>query len=249
MQLRRRCKPLTWLGLAVMLLALVGALLSAAPAHAAASRSASSNDTLTLSLTNGTTFTYGSNTTPTFQAVVVLATPLTANYLLTVFVKLDSGQSFANSSAPAESSDNVTYTFSIGTPGTYIPAGSRIATASFTNPSTNQTTQGSTSLTITKANFNLACGTNGSTDGSTYGTWKPGQKLQITLAATNLNTPTPDWTQGTATITFQSQAASYNSPSLQPDSSGVVTATTPPQVGRYNIDCTFTGTDNYATGA
>jgi hypothetical protein len=129
--------------IALTLLLLATALLNAVPAQAAAARTPSSGDTLTLALTNGTSFVYagqsGPPAAPKFTAILVLAVQPTANYYRTVNVAVG-GQTITGA-GPTPSPDGVTFTFTIDTMGTPIPVGAQTAVASFYNAATGLTTQ------------------------------------------------------------------------------------------------------------
>lgn len=236
--MKQHRKLFGWAGLLILLLALIAVWAPFTPAHA------TGGDTLTLAMANGATFPYGGTTTPTFTATLVLAQPFVTGRFWTVWVQLDgSGQRFANVDPPGESADKLTYIFTIPTSGTLIMPGNHPALATFDNYDTGvTTTSNSVSFTIAKASMSLGCGMNG---GSSF-QWKPGQSEQVVLLAQNTVYGTPvDWTQGTATVWFVGPTTVTES-SLQPDSSGNVTVTTPTQIGWYALNCSFTGTTYYA---
>ncbi len=241
-------KALTWAWLAAIILALVATYAPSADAavHAAAQRQNASGDTVQLSLTNGSTFTYATLPAPTFKVVVTLATQESGNRISLATVKLDNGQQFSGD-PPTMSSDALTYTWTItasSADGTSQPVevGSRTAIASFTNPDTSVTTLSNpVSFTVNKASFSLGCGESGTLTHLI----KAGQPMQLALSNQSMGTQLPvDWTQGTATITFLGPATVTDA-NLQPDSSGLITLPAPTTVGRYNLSCSFTGTSIY----
>ncbi len=246
---KRRCSALpAWSGLLAILLVALTSAIAAPPTHAAARHSSAGSDTLTLSMANGAIFTYGSAVTPTFTAVLVLATPFTDNRSWTVQVRLENGQMFQNVDPPNSSSDQLTYTFSIQTPYTSassdsaIPPGDHTASATFDNYDTGVTTASNTiNFTVTKASMNLAC----AIVGVLYYIWKPGQTEQIVLSESSNNQIPLDWTQGTATVTFVGPTTVIES-DLQPNSGGIMTITMPSQLGWYALSCSFTGAAYYA---
>ena len=102
----KRCKKLlAWAGLLAIMLALALSLSPMTTAHAAARHSSATGDTLTLSLTNGPTFTYDGGAAnkvyPGFQVNLVLAAP-SSSPLSQVTIQLDNGQYFTGDlSGPA----------------------------------------------------------------------------------------------------------------------------------------------------
>ncbi|HEX8983480.1 MAG TPA: hypothetical protein VF792_11950 [Ktedonobacterales bacterium] len=249
MQMKRIWQALAWGGLSLLLMMTLAGFQPAARVHAAPRHASVTSDTLTLSMANGTTFTYGSSTTPTFTAVLQLAKVFTTNRGWTVIVTLDDGQTFSNVSPPTSSQDQLTYTFTIPstTNSTLIPPGTHTAYATFDNWDTGITsTSNQVSLTMNKAPLSLGCG---STNGAAL-MFKAGSSEQFGLtntAAASSFAPPIDWTQGTTSITFTGPAT-FTDSNLIPDSSGHLNVMMPPQPGKYNIDCTFSGTQYYAPG-
>lgn len=227
----------------VLSLMLACSAVVAPPARASARRAQS--DSASLTLTNGTTFTYDSTPAPNFQVVVTLATPESANRIFQIKVQLENGQQFIGE-PPSTSADLLTYTWGVSassdSTGQLLAAGSHTATAFFTNPDTGVTTQsGSVSFTVARKNFSMGC----QFPGSTLFMLKPGVQAQLTLSLEYVSGPPVNWTEGTASVTFTGPST-ITEQSLHPDSSGVITVTTPAVVGRYNFDCRFSGSADYA---
>ena len=127
-------------GLTLLLFTMLSALLQPAPVQAAAHSSLAAANTLTLSIDNGTTFTYGGTPAPTFTAVVVFGVKPTANYFWTISGKLDDGEVFGSSGFPPTSSqDGMTLTFTRVTSNTPFTVGQHTAIAKFFDPGTNTT--------------------------------------------------------------------------------------------------------------
>lgn len=253
MRINRHISLIACIEFLVLLLTLACSALFVAPAHAAARRSSATGDTLTLSLTNGTSFTYKASQgspSPRFQVTVTLGQPFTKIEYMQVILRLENGQTFSGS-ASGPASDQITYTANIIASAFYGSSGDptigdHSAYATVTNPETGQQSQSNTvNFTISKLNFSLSC----AVDGSMRNIFKPGVVAQVSLSAQNMQSNLPlNWNEGTATVTF-SGPTTTTFQSLQPDSNGVVTVKTPPLVGRYNIDCSFSGTSYYAASA
>ncbi len=241
--MRRSWGVRAWGGVIVLLLVVMGMLLAAPPARASAHGTttgvASTGDSLSLALVNGTTFGYGDTVTPRFTVTLTLATKFTLNYFLTVKVTTDSGQSFGNGTTPTESPDGLTYTFTVNADGYAIPAGARTAVASFTNPATSAIVQSNpVSFTVTKATPSLMCLVSGTSSLAIT----PGQTLSVEMSYDNPSPIAPvDWQDGTYTVTFSGHTTTTYS-NLVPDSNDTVTVKAPAQVGFYNITCAFSGT-------
>jgi hypothetical protein len=221
--------------------------LTAAPIQAATALRPSGSDTLTLELANGTSFVYagqpGGTPAPRFTATLVLAAPPTGNYFMQVIVSV-AGTNVGNGSPPTQ--NGLTYIFTIDSNGTTLPAGAQTAVATFYNASTNTTDQSNpVAFTITRATPQLRCTINNYAFVN-----DPGQTLQVHMSFDGENPNAPvDW-QNNATyqITFVDTANdTFPSGTLTPDSQDVVTIQTPPRYDwYYRIDCTFSGTANFA---
>lgn len=222
--------------LAILLLAIVSALLVAAPVRAA-------GDTLTLSLNNGTTFTYD-GTAPSFTAVVTFGAKPTGNYPWMVTVRLDGGESTSNSNPPTYDQNALTLTFTRITFPTPIVVGQHTATASFFNPGTNTTVYSNPmSFTVNKATISLACGVDSSL-GVLVGA---GQSVRILMSPYSGNGQLPaEWQSGTYNVSFDGPThIAYSN--LTSDSNFAVTVTAPSQVGSYTLSCTFNGSASYTS--
>ncbi len=241
-------KALTVGGLTLLLMMALAGFQPAARVHATPHHASANGETVSLSMANGTTFIYGGNPTPTFTVVVQFTTAPSNTNLFTMNVTLDTpSESFSNINPPNVSADKLTYTYTVPstTNQTLITPGNRTATASFYD-GTATTQSGPAIFTMNKAPLSLSCG---STNGAAL-MFKVGSSEQFGLtnnAASSTSAPPIDWTQGTASITFTGPAT-FTDSSLIPDSSGHITVTMPSQPGKYNIDCTFSGTTYYASG-
>lgn len=223
--------------LAILLLAVVSALLVAAPVRA-------DGVTVTLSTANGTSFTYG-GTQPSFTVVVTFTTAPTVNNCGSVTIQLDSGQSFGSSSNASRSSDGLTWTFTRLTPPDVIPVGSRTAVATFYAPGASCTTVQSApmSFTVNKATISLACGVDSSL-GVLVGA---GQSVRILMSPYSGNGQLPaEWQSGAYNVSFDGPThIAYSN--LTSDSNFAVTVTAPSQVGFYTLSCTFNGSASYTS--
>jgi hypothetical protein len=224
-----------WRVLAVALLMVVWLLAMVMPA-----RAASSSPTVSMAMQNGTTFAYGSNVTPSFIVTVTFATK-PANSAPYVFVALDSNYTsgYTNSYAPTVSADQLTYTYRVDSNDSQIPTGAHQATARYTDPFTNAVVySGPQSFTITKGTPALNCVIENLTI-----TVSPGQALQIRVEASAANNSMP--VNGTFSIRFIGPTTVTDS-ALQPDSSHLVTAGAPSQIGYYSqVLCIFDGNASF----
>lgn len=238
--------------IAITWLLLVSSLLTAAPTLAAMSKplTLSSTDTLTLALSNGTSFVYagqpGGTVAPQFTATLVLAAKPTANRFMQVIISVGS-QTFGNASNPTVSSDGLTYTFSINSAGIIIPAGSQTAVASFYDASTQTTVHSNVvAFTIMPATPHPSC----PIDNYSFVN-DPGQTLRFRMSFDGENPNAPvDWQHATYQIRFvgNTPANTFTSGVLYPDSQDTVTVSAPPQFDWYmRIDCTFNGTTNFTS--
>jgi hypothetical protein len=230
--------------LIVFLLAIVTAvvvaseLLIVAPAPALAA-----GDTVTLSLVNGPTFTYG-GTAPNFTAVVTFGTKPTANYGWTIAVKLDTGQTFGSGSGPTPSQDGMTLTFTRIIAYAPVDAGQRTAIASFYNIGTGETAYSSPmSFTVNKASLPLAC-TVSNQDGGVH-FLGVGETLPVQMTPLSDDSQLPaEWTQGTFTVTFDGPThVAYTN--LTMGSDFVISLKAPAQSGLYSLSCAFSGSADY----
>lgn len=228
--------------LAVFLLTAVtalSALLFAAPAplaHAA-------GDTLALTLTNGTSFTYGGPTQPIFTAVVTLAQPLSGTYAFSVAVRIENGEMISSPEGPTISPDGLTLTFTqigarIGTPFT---GGNHTAIATFFDPETSATlTSNGVNFTINKASVQLSC----SPRLTGAGLLGAGQPFHMEMSQTSPSSEPVDWKDATYSVTFDGPThLSFSH--LVPDSNDEVAVTTPAQKGIYTVTCVFSGTASF----
>ena len=228
--------------LAMLLLTMASALLLAVPAQAAARTPQvprSGSDTVTLSITNGTTFTYGGTQQLIFKAVVDFGTAPTANYFWGISVQIEDGEGISGSNSPDPSSNGLTLTFSHMTSIATIPVGRHFAVASFFNPGTKTTTySNSVSFTVNKATPNFTCSIDGTSDYFVGA----GKSLHISMAPTG-QVPV-DWQDTTYTVTLDGPTHLKLS-NLAPDSNDEVTVTSPSQVGKYLLGCMFNGTASF----
>lgn len=228
--------------LPILLLIVASTMLLAAPAHAAPQIQArhATADTLSLSIDDGTTFTYAGSPQPTFTAVVVFTTKPTSNYFWSVSGYLEDGEG-CGSNTSTSSQDGLTATFThFGCGSGPIKPGQHTAVATFLDPNTNTTlTSNPVSFTVNKADANLYCGI----DGNAYRFEGAGKTLHISMvptARTAEQVPV-DWQDGTYTVTFDGPThLAY--PNLIPDSNDGVTVTAPSQIGNYQLACAFSGT-------
>lgn len=223
--------------LAILLLALVSGLMLAAPARA-------TGDTVAISITNGSSFTYG-GPAPVFTVVVTLGTKLTANYFLTAYVDIDSRSnppSSASIDGGATSSDGLTVTFTgirLDTSSSPLLAGHHTAVAHFANPETKVTSYSSSvGFDVAKAPLDFACAPSALQ-------LPVGQPVHVQLSTGNFGT-LPTETLGSTFGVIFSGATNYTTSNLTPDSGFMVTANAPTQTGLYQIKCTFSGSANYA---
>jgi hypothetical protein len=192
---------------------------------------------MTLAITNGTTFQFNDWPGPRFHLVVTLSAPWSGpNTSFTAQIQADNGQQLtAYFVGPA--ADGVTYT--ADATGGYYAIGARTVTATLTNPTASPPIiSNPVHFTITKRSWTFGCG---------MGTLlPPGQATQVTLTAQSVDGSYPlVWSEGTATVWLVGPST-VTYANLQPDSSGVVSITTPAQIGWYALNCSFTGTPYYA---
>lgn len=222
--------------LAILMLAMVSALLLAAPVRA-------DGDTVALSITNGTTFTYG-GTQPMFTAVVTFGTKPTANYYWSVNVKLDDGENFNSTGAISFSQDGMTLTFSRITPPTPIAAGQHTAIVSFSDQGTGTTVYSSPlSFTVNQASIPIACGFKETLATVYFLGLNQTLHVQMTPFSGSGQLPAA-WQSDTYTVTFDGPTHVTFS-NLVSDSNGIVAVTSPAQLGLYSLTCAFSGDANY----
>lgn len=218
--------------------------------HATPHQKSASSASLTLSITNGSSFEYNSTITPHFIGTVSLVAPLPPNAIKSGQIIISNGQiiqftGFVTSQDQLTINEN-TNNGSDTTTGAPISIGDLTAYATFKYTDSVTNTSGSLQslpiqFSITKDRFNLSCNST-----TLQRIIKPGVPAQFQFTADNSNQSVPlDWTQGLASITFLGPSTTTTS-NLQLDSSGMVTVTAPPAVGRYNMTCTFSGTTYYA---
>jgi hypothetical protein len=223
--------------LVILLLAMMSALLLAAPARA-------DGVTVTLSTSNGTSFTYNS-TQPLFTVVVTFATKPTINNCGQEYVHIDSGQDTALGLGPSVSPDGLTWTFTQIRPVGTIPVGSHTAVATFLAPGASCTTIQSPpmSFTVNKATFALTCGLNG--PDAYLGI--NGQTLHVLMAPYSGSGQLPAELQtGTYNVSLDgpTHVAATN---LMLNSNNEATITGPTQLGLYRLTCTFNGSVSYTS--
>ncbi len=221
--------------LAILLLAMVSALLLVAPARA-------DGVTVTLSTSNGTSFTYD-GTQPLFTVVVTFATKPTINNCGQEYVHIDSGQDTAVGLGPSVSPDGLTWTFTQIRPVGTIPVGPHTAVATFLAPGASCTTVQSAplSFTVNKATFALTCSLNG--PDAYLGI--NGQTLHVLMAPYS----------GAGQLPTELQTGTYNvsldgpthvaATNLTLNSNNEATITGPTQIGLYRLTCTFNGSVSY----
>jgi hypothetical protein len=91
----QRLQRLTCVGALMFSLTLAWTAIAPPPVQATARQRDASGDTVTMALTNGTSFTYKGSPSPRFQVTVTLGQPMTVNQVVTVVVQLENGQSFS----------------------------------------------------------------------------------------------------------------------------------------------------------
>lgn len=231
--------PLSRRGLAALLLALV-ALLGAAPTPATAAPRARHTDgeTLTLSMANGSDFTFedtiGQLPAPKFTVIRYQPVKPTVNTDDQVTVQLDDGDSFLPNSYVPPSPDGMTFTLTVDTNSARIPVGTHTAVAKVFDPAANATIlSNSVSFTIDRATPQYSCSATPYSDPIS-----PGQSQPIQMSFTD-TTPV-DWQHSTYTVQFVGPIT-VTYPNLAPDSSDIVTVNAPSQIGRYTQICTFNG--------
>ena len=239
--MKRLWAPPTARWLAVLLLtAMTAATLSGALLFATSGSALAAGDTLSLAITNGTSFTYG-GTAPTFTAVVSFGVKPTTSPAWKVTVQIAGGESFANTKSPTVSADGMSLTFTGLHPASPVPAGAHSATAQFINPETSTTvSSNAVSFTVNKAGEGMACApANGAT---LLGAGKP---VNIQMATDSGSGSLPaEWLTGTFTVKLDGPThATYDN--LTATSAFIVTVTPPTQSGVYTLTCTFNGNANY----
>lgn len=229
-------------------LLLVSAPLTATSTHAAPVRNPSSGDTLTLALTNGTTFVYagqpGGTAAPRFTATLVLAAKRTLNTYMQVTINVG-GQTFGNG-VSSVSADGLTYIFIISSAGIVIPAGSQSVVAQFYDATTQTTVQSNNvAFTIVPATPQLNCVIDN------YSIpYDPGQPLRFRMSFDGDGPNAPvDWQNATYQIRFTgiTTKTSITTGALSPDSQDTVSVLTPSQFDWWNADCIFRGTANFTS--
>ncbi len=191
---------------------------------------------MTLKITNGTTFVYD-GPGPRFHLVLTLSAPISGtNTSFTAQIQADNGQQLvAYFSGPA--ADGVTYTADASVFTWDI--GTRTATATITDPVVSPSiTSNKVSFTITQILTTLSC--------DLPMLLLPGQAEQVPLHVDGLDGLVPlDWTTVTASVWLVGpKTVTYAN--LVPTSAGVVSITTPMQTGRYSLNCSYSGTAYYA---
>lgn len=225
--------------LLALLLMMTGMQITAPRALAAGMMSGTANiaDTVTLSMHNGTTFSYGGST-PQFAATVVLGAKLPGNYVMELSVLINGAQDNIGGIPQSQSSDGLTYYYLLDSSWSSFKTGTYSAVAVFTNPATGVTTDSNTvTLTINKGTPSLQC---------MMMNWNqvisPGYALTFQmLPQSNPSTPV-DWQNATYTVKFVGPTTVTRS-NLVPNNNDYVTAQAPAQTGRYSeVDCIFNGT-------
>lgn len=214
-----------------ILLALLASLFVATPIYG-------SGDTVSLQITNGSSFPYG--TCVNFKATLTLGTPLTGNYGLGVDVRPSYGADFGLPQT-SESADKLTYIFSQCVTedgnGKPLQVGDNItASAVFLNPETKvQTTSNTVTFSITRAQSSVDC-----LIGNSSLFMTPGTQVNIQANINQLQT-----SQGKQfTLTFTGPTT-VTSPTLTANASGIVSAPAPSVYGTYKITCAFLGDSLY----
>lgn len=238
------------LAIALLLwLATISSFLGGAAVHATPHQRSASSNSLTLAITNGSSFEYDGYISPHFIGTVSLASPL-GIVSMSGQINISNGE-IVQFTGFVTSQDQLTINENTNN-GSYTTTGAPISIGNFTAYATfnysSSTTSGSLqsppiNFSITKDSYTLSCNAT-----ALRSIIKPGVPAQFQLTATNVYRPTTlplDWTQGTASITFLGPSTTTTS-NIQPDSSGMFTVTAPPAVGRYNMTCTFSGTTYYA---
>ena len=245
--MRHNQRSRIWSALVVMLivtpLVLATSLLTAAPAHGAARTSATGSDSLTLSLTNGTSFVYNEYPYPDFHADLVLAQPLSANYSLSVTLTLtDINQTITLGELGPIDTLHYSFDSKVNGAAVTIVTGSHTAVASFTNIDTHVTTQSNpVNFTITRSAATINCSI------SRSGIMPPGTMLQIHVDMTaSPNSGPVDWQDATYAVKFVGPIT-MTSPQMKLDSSGNMSIPAPTRIGYYNqVFCMFSGTSLFA---
>lgn len=205
-----------------------------------------SGDTLTLSLDTPSTLAYGA--TIRMTAVLTLPTPPPASENMGVSVQFSSTKSIGSYS-PTISDGGLVYTFSLTSVGGHILAGqypSLVATFRDTSTSPSQTiTSNPVSLTITPAPTKMTCRTS---DGNVLEPAGSPLGIAVTVASADgaFDNTDIDMEQPTYSISFTGGPSPVSVQHLTPDFYGVVTVTTPAQIGKYHLACAFDGTTDFA---
>ena len=230
-----------WLTIVPLALVLTLTVSLAAPEQARARAPQTGTATVVLSITNGTTFTYGSSTQPIFTAVVTYATKPAANYITQIAVKLETGETFGLATDPIPSPDGMTLTFSRLTPDPPAAVGQHTAIATFNNFGAGITGESNPApFTIAKSSRGFFCGL--ATYASVIGVGQP-VHIQMSADGGSQLLP-PEFQQGSYTITFDGPAHVVIA-NVASDTSGIVTVTAPTHLGVYSMTCAFNGSPSY----
>lgn len=240
--MRRDWAAQIWRGLVVAVLLVIGGSVVATPAHTAHAAANSSSDTLSLTLANGTAFTYGANTQPIFTVILTLATKPTANYVRIVTVTVDNSQTLKYSDDfPTMSADQLTYTFRVTTTSPYIPPSNtaHTAIASYSDPSTGSLQSDSVSFTVAKATPTVEC-----TVWDATRPMDPSAPLHIRIILSLQGSYMQvDQTNRIYTVQFVGPTTVTTAPQ-QVDINNQVTVSAPSQYGLYSqVFCVYGGDD------
>ena len=215
----------------------LGALVAVAPMQTHVS---ASGDTLSIAMTNGSSFVYGGNPTPGFTITLVLPAPPTLNTAETASVSIDNGP-LIGSQQVSESSDRLTFVFQATTDGISIVPGSHTASSQYYDPDSQQTVySGSVGFQMAKGNALLNCSiTNFASPVAV------GQSLTFGMSFQDSPNYPVDWQNGTYTITFKGPTT-ISVANVAPDSNDTITIHAPTAIAEYGQpDCTFNGTSLY----
>lgn len=226
MQLQSFRRPRRWLPLLLVAVLFVPWL--AAPAHAQGL--ADNGYSLTLTISNGSSFNYG-GTMPIFMAYLTVppggAGPDPSQLILQV-----DGQSNASEMSGTNSDGAIGIRTTIG----QLQPGNHTA-IQIVRILGSQTAIQSSPLTFTigKASASLSC----NIQNLAY-VYSQGEMLHVAMQFSTGSVPV-DWQDGTYTLTFVG-TTTVTDANLAPDSNDVVSAPAPSQIGDYQLRCDFSGT-------
>ncbi len=212
--------------------ALVLGALPAAPAHAYP-RVAHDTTGYSISLSaSATEVAYGSGISLKAVMTFPASNPPSTTGLYAIFF----GGTQVGGDLSASTATSVTFN---GTVGSYQAPGQYDAVATYTDPTTNaKVTSNTLSITVDKALTQLTC-----FDGAPVAV-SPGQLLTIQMELGGGSASPVDWSSATASINFVG-SVTFTNPGLHPDNNGSVSVPVPTQIGFYQLQCDFNGSNTY----